>query len=466
MNQAQIVVVGAGPGGLNAALAAAQAGAQVTLVDSNVQPGGQYFRQPASELHHAPTAHQRQGQALWEKVLRAGVQFLSETVVWGAFEGNLLKLHGPRAPASLRAQVIILSTGAYERVAAFPGWTLPGVMTAGAAQTLLKTQRILPGKRILLAGTGPLQFVLAAELSRAGADVAMVLEGNRIVRRGLGQIGLFWRQWARLREGLESGLVLAQHRVPYRIGWGIIAAEGDARVEQATVARLDEDWRPIAGTELKLACDTICLGYGFIPFNTLSSLLGAEQEWRPELGGQVPLRDATMQTSVHGVYAVGDGAGVGGAPLAMLEGEIAGLAAAAQVGASRASAEQAERRLAPRLERERRFQRAYAALFSPGAGLYELGRDDTVVCRCEEITQGQVRRALELGADSATEVKSVTRVGMGNCQGRMCHPILANLMARETGLPVAEVGAFRPRPPVFPVPIGSLEDETAGEAVQ
>jgi len=152
--QVEIAVVGAGPGGLCAALAGAQAGAQVTLIDGYARPGGQYFRQLAAEIRvRRPMRHQHEGQALWEKVSAAGVRYLSDTVVWGAFEGNLLGLHGPQAFAYLQARAIILATGAYDRPVAFPGWTLPGVMTAGAAQALLKQQRILAGRRVLLAGT-------------------------------------------------------------------------------------------------------------------------------------------------------------------------------------------------------------------------------------------------------------------------------------------------------------------------
>ncbi len=465
----EVAVVGAGPAGLSAALAAARAGAQVTLIDGALRPGGQYFRQAAAEFRvRESSRHQRQGQALWENVVAAGVRFLPETVVWGAFEGNLLALHGPQAPSALQAQAIILATGTYDRPVAFPGWTLPGVMTAGAGQALLKHQRILPGKRILLAGTGPLQVVLAAELVRAGAEVVAVLEGARLFPESLRHIGALRGQWRRMAEGLSSRLTLSRRGVPFRPRWGIVAAHGRDQVESATVARLDRDWRPIAGSEERLPCDALCLGYGFIPSNTLSRLLGAKQEWRPDLGGEVPVRDRHMQTSVLGVFAVGDGAGVGGGPLALVEGEIAGITAAARTGHGADGAERAIQRLSPSLARERRFQRMYAALFTPGPGLYELSRDDTVLCRCEEVTQTDVRRAISLGADSADEVKAITRSGMGDCQGRVCAHLVAHCLARESGRPVAEVGLFRPRPPIFPIPIAALsrqaENAAAGPA--
>jgi NADPH-dependent 2,4-dienoyl-CoA reductase/sulfur reductase-like enzyme len=455
--QAEVAVVGAGPGGLGAALAATQAGAQVTLMDGYGRPGGQYYRQAGAELRVGrPMRHQGEGRALAERILAAGVRFLPETFVWGAFEGNLLGVHGPQGSAYVQAKAIILATGAYDRPVAFPGWTLPGVMTAGAAQVLLKQQRILAGKRIVLAGTGPLQLVLAAELVRAGADVVAILEGRRFFAKALRHAWALWGQWERLHEGLSSRLTLARRRVPIRPGWGIVAAHGKDQVESVTIARLDGQWRHLPGSQQTLACDTLCLGYGFIPSNTLSCLLGAEQEWRRDLGGEVPVRDRHMQTSVPGVYAVGDGAGIGGGPLAMLEGEIAGIAAAAQAGHNSGDAEGMIRRLAPALARERRFQRMYAALFTPAPGLYEWSRDDTVLCRCEEVTQADVRRAVALGGDSANEVKAIVRCGMGDCQGRMCGQLVAHCVARETGRPVAEVGLFPPRPPIFPIPIVAL----------
>jgi bacterioferritin-associated ferredoxin len=192
--------------------------------------------------------------------------------------------------------------------------------------------------------------------------------------------------------------------------------------------------------------------------------LGAKQEWRPDLGGEVPVRGRHMETSVPSVYAVGDGAGVGGGPLALVEGRIAGIAAAARAGYAGRGAEEAIRRLEPILARERRFQRMYAALFTPGPGLYEWSRDDTILCRCEEVTQGDVRRAAALGADSANEVKAITRCGMGDCQGRMCGHLVAYCVAREKGRPVADIGLFPPRPPIVPVQISALGSPAAHDA--
>lgn len=458
--QCEVAVVGAGPGGMRAALAAAKAGVQVTLIDANRQPGGQYYRQ--ADLSGAPDehGHQAKGRKLWQEVQAAGVTYLPETVVWGIVGERTLALHGPDAPAFVDAQAIILSTGAYDRPVAFPGWTLPGVMTAGAAQTLLKTQGILAGRRIVLAGTGPLQFVLAAELRHAGAEIVAILEGSHNLKPSVSQVGALWKQWGRLGEGLRSLADLTRHGVPIHMGWGIVSAHpggaGDESVGSIAAGPLDENWRPKPDQVQNLTCDTLLLGYGFIPANSLSVLMGADQVWRPDLGGQVPVRDEMMQTSLPGVYAVGDGAGIGGVLLAEVEGEIAGLAAAGRIQGQAARAAQAIRKLGKELERERRFQTMYAELFTPEPGLYDLAQTDTILCRCEEVTLGQVQDAVALGQTTTNEVKMVTRCGMGECQGRMCGQLVARAVAKAAGKTVAQVGLLLPRPPLFPIPIADL----------
>jgi NAD(P)H-nitrite reductase large subunit len=240
----------------------------------------------------------------------------------------------------------------------------------------------------------------------------------------------------------------------------VVAAHGQDEVTEVTIAQLDDAWRPIPDTSRTLACDTLCCSYGFVPATELARLFGADCEWRPEWGGFVPVRDEQMQTNVPGVFAVGDGAGTGGGPLALIEGQIAGLAGAAQVRAN--SSDQVAilneiKRLRPALRREQRFQQLYAELFTPGPGLDELAQPDTIICRCEEVTRAEINEAVRMGADTLDAVKALTRCGMGNCQGRVCGSLAAALVARETGRTLAEVGQFRVRPPVFPIPLADLK---------
>jgi thioredoxin reductase/bacterioferritin-associated ferredoxin len=455
--QVDIVVIGGGPAGLNAALAAAQAGASVVLLDAYPLPGGQYYRQPPPYLAAHSTRHQREGRNLWQKVLVNGVQIISNALVWYANADKTVIYSDSAGSHTLRGRAIILAYGTYERPVAFPGWTLPGVLMAGGAQTLLY-QGVLPGKRVLLAGSGPLQLVVANKLLKAGANVVGVLEGSsRLFRRSWRHLKALWGQWERLGEGLSSLLGLVFHSVPYRLGWGIVEARGNEQVESAIIARYDENWRPIPGTEKEVVCDTICMGYGFVPFTTLGKLIGIKHTWDDGWNFEVPERnDQTMETNLSGIFVVGDGAGVGGARLSMFEGQVAGMNAALQLGYGSAIGEVALQNIASKIRRERDFQRMYADLFTPGCGLFELAKDDTPICRCEGVTKRQLQDALDMGATSISEIKAMTRAGMGECQGRMCGLHLNRLIAQRINKAPIEVGLNTARPPIYPLPIKAL----------
>ena len=439
VDRVDLAVVGAGPAGIAAAVTAAEAGVETVLVDAQPRPGGQYFKQPPEAIRgRAASRHSRRADAALARLAGSSVRVLSDALVWGAFpaadrSGWELTLHGPDVPARLIARTLILATGAYDRPIPFPGWTLPGVMTAGGVQSFLKTQGQPPGRRFLLAGTGPLQIAVAAGLVQAGAEVVAILEAARLAWRAVRHAAALWGQWGRLAEGWDYGRTLFAARVPLRLGWAIVEARGNSQVEEAVICRVDDVGQPLPGTSETLAVDTIAIGYGLIPSTELSRLLGCVHVFRPDQGGTVPWRDAEMQTSLPGVYAVGDGAGIGGAELAQIEGRIAAFAAAGHLGKLvEAAARHAIGREQPGLARQQRFARMLGELFTPGAGLYGLASDDTVVCRCEEITLGEIRQAVAKGATSANEVKGLTRTGMGNCQGRICGELVARIIAAET----------------------------------
>lgn len=479
MEEVEIVVIGAGPAGIHAALSASECGAQVVLIDGYARPGGQYFRQlPAAFSADDRTTHQAEAAALLGKLHNSSVRVLSNTTVWGAFPCTTsgeadqrweVALHGPSAPASLATGALILATGAYDRPVAFPGWALPGVMTAGAAQTLLKNQRVLPGKRILLSGTGPLQLAVGASLVRAGAQVSAILEGSSLGLANVRQAAAMWGQWGRLAEGWSYLRTL--RGVPYRFGWAVIEARGADQVEEAVIARLDANWRPISGSEQTIPVDTILIGYGFIPSTELSRLLGCQHEYDLRRGGYVPVRGRNMQTSLTGVYMAGDGAGIGGAELSALEGAVAGISAAGMLGhlAAVQVTEQVAR-LEGRLARQRSFAHMLGEFYTPGPGIFDLAREDTVICRCEEVTLGDIRAAAADGVRSTTELKALTRLGMGNCQGRICGELAARILAREAGLGDGYLasrhatGIFTPRPPIHPIPLADMAAGAVEEA--
>jgi len=417
-----VAVVGAGPAGLAAAVAARRAGADVVLIDAYAAPGGQIWRRRYdADGESLP----RDARHALRALAATTVGVVSGRSVWAAEPPGTLRLDGP--PWRVRAEAIVLATGAYDRPVAFPGWTLPGVMTAGAAQALAKGQGVLPGRRVLLAGAGPFLLPVARQLAGQGAEVVAVAEATRR------------RDWLRCAPQMarHAGRLTAyagyRARVR-RVTWGhvIVRAEGDGRVESATLAACGSDWAPIPGTERTFAVDAVCTAYGFVPNTELARALGCE------LAGDAVAHDEEMRTSVPGVYVAGEAAGIGGAELAAVEGDIAGRAAAG------APAPVAQR------EKPADFARILGDLFDPRPGLAALATPDTVLCRCEDVTAGEVDAAVAAGARTPAELKIVTRCGQGPCQGRVCERLVA---AR---LPAG--GRYSTRAPVAPVPLSVLID--------
>jgi len=449
----ELAVVGAGPAGLAAAAEASDLGVPVTLIDIFPQPGGQYFKQTPAELGGEPDEHAR---PLFQAADRKDVRAITETAVWGIFAEEdcyLLCLYGPPGtPRRLHARKILLAPGAHDLPVPFPGWTLPGVMTAGAALNLVKHQRLLPGRRILLSGTGPLQLILAQRLIDAGGEVVAVLDANPFPWRGWRHAPAAWGQWERLAEGWAAWRTMRRARTPLRWSHVVRRAEGSGQVERAVIGAVQGD------AVETVAVDTICLGHGFTPAVQLARQAGCQQRYDPGQGVYLPVRDEWLQTTLPGLFVAGDGAGIGGKDVALWEGRLAALGAAGQLG--RPVAPDRVARVQRELARQRRFAAVLLALFPASAHLGDLLTDDTVLCRCEEITVGEIRRVIDEGATTLNAVRMVTRAGMGRCQGRMCGGPVIELLARALGQPVETLGEVTPRPPVIPVPLdGLLEEE-------
>jgi NAD(P)H-nitrite reductase large subunit len=309
---------------------------------------------------------------------------------------------------------------------------------------------VLPGERILLSGTGPLQLALAHELLEGGAELAGILDVNPFPWRGWRHLGAIWGQWERLKEGFEAWSAI--RRSGSRVQWGQTAyrAEGDEQVERVVIGPIDG---PAADLR-SVRADTVCLSHGFVPAVELSRQAGCEHRHHAGQGTTVPVRDAWLETTRPGLFAAGDGAGVSGKDIAMLEGSLAAMGAARHLGhpvpAARISAVRRE------LSRQRRFSAVLDDVFPFSPRLRGLLTDDTVICRCEEITVEEVRRIIAEGATTMADVRRLTRAGMGRCQGRMCGNAVARLLAEELGCPVEAVKRATPRAPILPVPLKGL----------
>lgn len=457
-----LAVIGAGPAGLAAALAAAGHGVRVTLVDSAAEAGGQFYRRPAEALgarrpqalHHQWRTWERLRDALAEHIEDGRISHLRDHHVWfverhsDAFTVHALLGPEQEEPAAARADAVLLATGGYEKVLPFRGWTLPGVVTAGGAQAMLKGGLVLPGRAAVVAGTGPLLMPVAAGLAAAGAKVAALVE-SADPRAFVRQAATLAAHPAKLVEGARYAAELVRRRVKVHIHHTVVAAHGTDRVEAVTIAALDSDGRVRPDSERRIACDTLAVGHGMLPHTDLAEALGCR------LDGPNVAADDEQRTDVPGVWAAGETTGIGGAVLALAEGRIAGLSIAARLR-SRTPDPRAWAAAARTRTGLRAFFAAIDTAYAPPAHWTEQVTGDTVVCRCEEVTAATIREAVdELGAGDERTVKLLTRAGMGWCQGRMCGPGVAGL----TGC------ALRPsrRPFALPVPLGALaragEDE-------
>jgi thioredoxin reductase len=454
----EVLIIGAGPAGLSAAIAARQAGAEVVVLDERSQPGGQYFKQPDVDGKDVaqPDAQHKEGAALVQKARSLGVAIHSDVTVWGAFAP--LEFAATDVGGSIRYQpkVAIVATGAYERGWPVPGWTLPAVMTTGAAQTLWRTARRSPGKRVLIAGNGPLNLQLAAELIDAGSEVVAVVEAAR--KPGIGDVAklasMMLASSRLVREGV--GYHLRRWRAGTEMIYGEVVRKVEKNGEGLTVSIGPADGS--ANNVRTFDVDALCLGYGFEPANDLLRALGCHHDFDPVRRQLVTRRDEGGATTIPGLFALGDCTGLGGARAALAEGTLVGLQAAKAVG--KGDGRNGSEAVMARgdLSRHRRFQAALWALYAASGYSAKLADRDTLICRCEEVSFGQIEDALSDDLKMIGAVKRQTRVGMGRCQGRYCAPVLDTLMGEKLGYRRDEYSGFAPRVPVRPVRIEDLAD--------
>jgi D-hydroxyproline dehydrogenase subunit alpha len=471
-----LAVVGAGPAGLAAAVAAAEHGLTVGLVDAADRAGGQYWRSPApapgeehqAALYHSWPRFQDLQRRLDELTARGTVTRFQRHTVWAIEQADtgwaLQCLVGaePRQgqqQTTVPARALVLATGAYDRQLPFPGWDLPGVMTAGGVQALLKGASVVAGDRVVVAGTGPFLLPVAAGLAQHGAVVPLVAEANspagflrspRVLSASAGK----------LTEAVGYASAFLRHRIGFRTRHAIVRAVGRDRLEAVVVARLDGTGRPLPATERTVACDVAAVGWGFTPQLELHLQVGCGT--RLDVDGSLVVEvDDQQRTDVHGVWAAGESTGIGGADLAVVEGELAGRAVAASRGAP--APQDGLAGLRSQRARLRRFAAAMHRVYTVPDFLLRDIEDSTVLCRCEEVTAEQVLRAVDvLGATEPRTVKLLARPGMGWCQGRVCGFATACLVAHRVGRrPTAEdMRSFGQRPIAVPISLKTLASPT------
>jgi NADPH-dependent 2,4-dienoyl-CoA reductase/sulfur reductase-like enzyme len=452
------IVIGAGPAGMAAASLLAERGANALLLDEQPAPGGQIYRglealsARNSTLFAALGPDFARGLDLIRRLRGSGADYRPGTSVWQISRDKEVWYGGSGHAQCARAPVVMIATGAIERPVPLPGWTLPGVMTAGALQILLKTAGMKPDGRLALIGSGPLLLLLAKQYLEAGIRPVAVLDTSRgqhrlaalrHLPRALGAVGRSY-----LRKGLALTSTLRSSGVTLFREVADVAIEGAGRAQAVTFSS--------GGARHRIAVDLVGLHEGVVPSQQMARSIRCAFAWDEAQHSFRPVLDEWGHSSIDGVFIAGDGAGIGGAVAAEHAGRIAALEALRQLG---------------KIDQHRRDtdaqpeQHAHAAhlairplldaLYPPPAQI--LDPDDAViVCRCEEVNAGTLRAVVAQGCQGPNQAKAFLRCGMGSCQGRLCGPTVSEIIARARGCSVAEVGYYGIRPPVTPVTVGEL----------
>lgn len=461
-----VIVVGAGPAGMSAAALMSAEGLSVLVLDENPAPGGQIYRHITL---NAQTKRPYLGAAYWAGrpiaavFMTSALTYAPRCRVWSLDSANP-SLDEPYARVGIslggvarhvQARRVILATGALERPMPVPGWTLPGVMTAGAAQIALKSAGLVPSGRVVLAGCGPLLYQLAVQLKDAGADIVALLDTGGGLRRG-------WRYLPSFLVSpyaLKGAALLFKARRSLRVVSGVRRLQVEGR-DRATAVRFKTD-----RFDETLPVDHLLLHQGIIPDTALANSAGCALEWNETLRAFQPRTDDRGRSSLADIFIAGDGARMAGALASAEGGRAVALAVMAELSPGDAHPFEARRqgtlRECARLQRGRPF---IDTVYLPARHFLAPEDESTVVCRCEEVTVGAIRRAARRGVTGPNQLKVFTRCGMGPCQGRMCGSTVAELLADEQGTEPGDIGTYRLRPPIKPLRLSEIAALPHGDA--
>lgn len=462
-----VIAIGGGPAGMSVATETARHGLTTALIDEQPAVGGQIYRaiddvttRRAADLTMlgADYAH---GTSVADAFRKSGADHISGHTVWQlGQDGSLWSTDGEKAQA-FKASHIVLATGALERPVPVPGWTLPGVMTAGAAQILLKTSGMIPDGPVLIAGCGPLLLLVADQLIRAGADVKAIAETTKFSNymRGAPHLLRATKSWPYLKKGLKLRKSINDAGVPIYGGTHDIRIEGDDRAQRISF---------VAGGKRRTFEDvTVLLHQGVVPNTQASRQLRLDLLWHKTQRYWYPQIDEWGKSSVETVFVAGDGAGVFGARAAEIKGRLCGLEIARlQDRISVATRDQHSASLVQELEDHISIRPLLDAMFTPPGEILNPPDDATLVCRCEEVTAGNVREAASIGAQGPNQLKAFYRAGMGPCQGRMCGLTVTEVLSAAHGKSPEDIGAYRIRPPLKPLTLAELADMDIEEAAE
>ena len=456
-----VIIVGSGFAGISAANHLAQHNLSILLMDENIHIGGQLLRKipPVLGIHRAyhPDSVKRQGFRFVEAVQKNSIDILNKARVLGVYGNRQILVElVDRGVMAFDFDLILFATGARERFIPFRGWTLPGVYSTGMAQVMMKSSGVLCAEKMVIAGSGLFLLAVGYEYIRNGGKLLALFEQSPMLKQ-LRFLPLLPYQFGKFWEGGKYIMRLLLSRVPPSYRYRVVEARGKSRMEEVIVAKVDANGRMKTGSEKIIPTDALASGDGFVANIELPQLAGCDLRFDSSLGGWLVAVDDNLKTSLPDVYAAGEITGVGGAPKSITEGEMAAYGILNTFGIL--SDETYKLRMY-KLKKDRGHHLQFAKLFN---SLYETPEtviedipDDTVICRCEDVTYGEIKQAVRNGFTTPSSLKIAIRTGMGNCQGRTCGPLLYRILSILSEKNQKDIGPLSVRPPIKPTSIQSL----------
>ena len=450
-----VVVIGAGPAGMACAIEASGAGLSTLVLDEHQSPGGQIYR----DVEAVDAARRKilgpdygVGADLAEKLRASKADYLPGAVVWNIDSQKRIDYSVAGSSRSVQAGTLVIATGAIERPTPMPGWTLPGVTTVGAAQILLKTSGVV-FEDLVLVGSGPLLWLAAAQLIAASSAPKAIVETvpRSRYRQAAKHFGKALSGWRYLTKGFSMMRAVKRAGVPIHRAAEEIVIEGEMEANAVTFSS--------GGHHHRIETAHVALHQGVVPNQQITRLMNCQHQFDDSQRAFLPVVDANFETSVADVFVAGDGAGIGGAKSAAMRGRLVAMRIAEKAGKPLAGN---RNKVRSDLSKDAAVRPLLEALYAPSADILSPS-DATMVCRCEEITAGQIREAVALGAPGPNQVKSFLRAGMGPCQGRMCGLAVSEIIASARGESPSTIDYYRIRPPLKPLLLLELADFGAEE---